>query len=56
MDFIWYLTAVFLVSLLWFLVVALKIWRRKKSVTARNIAEALLEVKDDPKEPARWVP
>jgi hypothetical protein len=56
MDFIWFLAACLLVAFLWFLFLALRVRARKKSVTVEAIGAAMTETKDDPDEPARWVP
>ena len=56
MDFIWFLGGCVVVAFLWFLTVALKVRARKRAVTVDAIGAAMIETRDDPDEPARWVP
>jgi arginine exporter protein ArgO len=56
MDFIWFLAACLLLAFLWFLILALRVRTGKKSVTVEAIGAAMTVTKDDPDEPARWVP
>jgi len=56
MDFIWFLSACLLAAVLWFLIPVLKLRAAKKLVTIKAISAAMSETKDDPDEPARWVP
>jgi hypothetical protein len=44
------------VAFLWFLTVALKVRARKRDVTVEAVGAAIIETRDDPDEPARWVP
>jgi len=56
MDFIGFLGGCVVVAFLCFLTVALKVRARKKAVTVDAIGAAMIETRDDPDEPARWVP
>ena len=56
MDFFYLLAVVILGLVLMVSFSVLRIRKRKKSITAKNIADDLGEVRDDPNEPARWVP
>jgi hypothetical protein len=56
MHFLWSLALTLLGAFLLFFIPALKIRHRKKPVTAESIGDELVKAKDDPSEPARWVP
>jgi hypothetical protein len=56
MDFLYFLLAVLLGLFLMGSVLVLRIRKGKKPIAMGNIAAGLAETKDDPDEPARWVP
>lgn len=56
MDFFYFLLAVLVVLFLMVSATVIRIRRRKKSISLKNIVADLGEVRDDPNEPARWVP
>jgi hypothetical protein len=56
MDFFYLLAAVILGLVLMVSFSVVRIRKRKKSITVKNVADDLGEVRDDPNEPARWVP
>jgi cytochrome c biogenesis protein CcdA len=55
-DFLSYLCIVLLVAILIFSAAAIKIRRSGKAVTVKNLTGALRKVRDDPNEPAKWIP
>jgi hypothetical protein len=56
MDFFYFLLAVLVVLFLMVSATVIRIRRREKSISLKNIVADLDEVRDDPNEPARWVP
>ncbi len=56
MDFLYYLAAVLVGLLLMGTFLVARVRNRKKPLTIENIGAAMSETKDDPDEPARWVP
>jgi hypothetical protein len=56
LDFVYYLVVVLLSLLIMISIGVARLRKRKKRITLKNICADLGEVKDDPNEPARWVP